>query len=76
MPQRYAGSNSRAVRGWGRRLPPIIAAAMAAVLVLAGSLIAATERADAQSSTTLVSNLDKHRPGSQIAGTASEFWLQ
>ena len=61
------------LRGWGRRLPPIIAAAMAAVLVLAGSLIVATERADAQSSTTLVSNLDKHRPGSQIAGTASSF---
>ena len=60
-------------RGWGRRLPPIIAAAMAAVLVLAGSVIVATERAGAQSNTTLVSNLDKHRPGSQIAGTASSF---
>ena len=46
---------------------------MAAILVLAGSLIVATERADAQSNTTLVSNLDKHRPGSQIAGTASSF---
>ena len=46
---------------------------MAAVLVLAGSLIASTERAGAQSTTTLVSNLDKHRPGSQIAGTASSF---
>ena len=60
-------------RGRARRLPPIIAAAMAAVLVLAGSVIVATERADAQSTTTLVSNLDKHRPGSQIAGTASSF---
>ena len=46
---------------------------MAAVLVLAGSLIVATERADAQSTTTFVTNLDKHRPGSQIAGTASGF---
>ena len=55
-------------RGWGRRLWM-----MAAVLVLAGSLIASTERAGAQSTTTLVSNLDKHRPGSQIAGTASSF---
>ena len=45
-------------RGWGRRLWM-----MAAVLVLAGSLIASTERAGAQSTTTLVSNLDKHRPG-------------
>ena len=60
-------------RGRARRLPPIIAAAMAAVLVLAGSLIVATERADAQSNTTLVSNLDKHRPGSQLAGTDSSF---
>ena len=55
-------------RGWGRRLWM-----MAAVLVLAGSVIVATERADAQSNTTLVSNLDKHRPGSQLAGTASTF---
>ena len=37
------------LRGRARRLPPIIAAAMAAVLVLAGSLIVATGRADAQS---------------------------
>ena len=46
---------------------------MAAVLVLAGSLIVATERAGAQSNTPLVSNLDKHSPGSQLAGTASDF---
>ena len=38
-------------RGWGRRLWM-----MAAVLVLAGSLIASTERAGAQSTTILVSN--------------------
>ena len=56
------------LRGWGRRLPPIIAAAMAAVLVLAGSVIVATERADAQSSTTFVSNLSKHRPGLNKVG--------
>ena len=59
-------------RGWGRRLR-MMAAALAAVLLLAGSLIVATERAGAQSTTTLVSNLDKHRPGSQLAGTDSTF---
>ena len=69
---RYAAPLSKiefaGLRGWGRRLWM-----MAAVLALAGSLIVATERADAQSNTTLVSNLDKHRSGSQIAGTASSF---
>ena len=42
--------------------------AMAAVLVLAGSLIVATERAGAQSSTTLVSNLGRGNPSFNAAG--------
>ena len=41
---------------------------MAAVLVLAGSLIVATERADAQNSTTFVTNLDNIRWGTIRVG--------
>ena len=43
--------------GWGR-LPWRLAVAMAAILVLAGSLIVATERADAQSNTYLAEASD------------------
>ena len=46
---------------------------MAAVLVLAGSLSVATERADAQSSTAFVSNLSKHRPGLYKVGPDTRF---
>lgn len=51
QPNGFSGRRSRR----GRRLW-MVAAAMAAVLVLAGTLIVGTERADAQSNTTLVSN--------------------
>ena len=55
-------------RGRGRRLWTL-AEAMAAVLVLAGLLMVAKERADAQSNVTLVSNEGRGSQSNLVAGS-------
>ena len=76
---RYAAALSKIEfagrRGWGRRLR-MMAAAMVAVLALAGSLIVATERAGAQSTTTLVSNLNPDSEFFSPAGPRSNGELE